>query len=294
MSRESLNRANRNDILSSPLVFRRTLWDRVDESQAGNRPRTPLSRPRFVPLLRDMDNFNEIKSPIPRAKDRQQMTVSPFKDLENSPSLNISTRDAFPCPPAFADNNQRLVLPMDSRETGPYRGLDQQPLKVVASVPNLMTFVQFNPDSMTMQERIVSPRAERSGNRLCYRLKKLNIFSSSLRQEVHRPRASQPEPRPVLRPKRQSRMLGKTNRKRQCKGTPVADRRSHPRVFCFCKKSGCRKEYCICLKNNLSCNHRCRCHNCHNQRSSECKNSPKRHGVRAKQETGGQASGEGG
>lgn len=260
-SRDSPQRRYNNQVFSSPLGFRNEFFDPINEStNQMDRLKTPLVRNHFRPFPPPICSPIIPKTPLPNTRTIHQLPLSPFVDLRHSPSLNISTHNEyFHNPPEIPPEAPQLWR------------IDQQSSRVITSIPNHSVFLQIN-SSTNLQVGVVPIRRDKPVNKVCFQLGKLNIFNTHFNNDKSKPEELLPKIRKIRR------VFIQTNRRRPPRETHVNEKKN--RVFCSCRKSDCVKEYCVCLKNNQQCNHRCRCTNCHNQKPCDFRNDLKRYGRR--------------
>ena len=121
--------------------------------------------------------------------------------------------------------------------------------------------------NLTMHDTIVAPSTERKTEKVCFNLKKINLFKTKIPTEpVKREQIDHYEITPTMvAPKiAKQKCKIKKGEKRSRKARSRVVTSKLPKIFCYCKKSNCKKEYCNCFKNKVACNSKCGCSDCTN------------------------------
>lgn len=260
-----------NGHMWSPKVMNRTVNGKVLEIQTGVDFPFPTNNPfrTNLPFNARGSVTPNNRTPHPETRGRRNLTLTPLPDLDfpfpyqigaNDPGLRspMPFQDTTPDNVFYDRTLNQLVVPLE-RSVNPFT-------QVVTTKFKMIGPIRASSKNLTLHEHIKSPVRQKKSEKVCYLLKKINCFKAQSPADTPREdpldkieylQAATPK---VARPK----FKAKKSEKKSRKGRSKLLLAKLPKIYCFCKKSNCKKEYCNCFKNKVGCNSKCGCSDCNN------------------------------
>ena len=265
---ENRDCANQSDLFSPAFIRQSVICDHEKQTQE-NQTKSPEFRQtqRFIPMEFRHSNFN---TPINTHYDNRHENVSIFDDL------HVSQHNAFFLgPETFTRLEEDSCKNSEKHENSIIGGIFESHGKhnrnmIYESDHKTLEFKKLSKtDSRIISNNLMQPDILKQGCRISIPYKRINIMKFPNRGCHFQPQIKQKEEiegngRPMKRGSREKNIKIKRIEKKL-----PNDRNRIPilkvqKYACSCKKSNCKKEYCICFKNKLSCNFRCSCCECDN------------------------------
>ena len=233
------------------------------------------------------------RTPQPKKPDRRLQTFSPLPDLEmpffyfnsNSNSnevhlpqiMNVSRIEQERPSQYYKQAMNQLIIPLER----PKQFTPEQTLQhnILARIPHLsnsyarnvskrnkrIAFFKATTENINFQDKIISPSCERTGEKMHFDLKKMNSFKKGQtilmrKNNADRQTALLDSVQKITNPKSKIKKFQTKTGRAPLKITPI----KQLEVFCYCRKSNCKKEYCNCFKAKVPCNPKCGCYECSN------------------------------
>jgi hypothetical protein len=207
------------------------------------------------------------RTPNDNKKGRRDVTYTPLPELDLPlPYLfgenDHNQRSPFSFPHGdnlFYDKTlNQLVVPLE-RSVNPFT-------QVVTTRFKMIGPIKASSKNLTLHEQIKSPVQQKRSEKVCYLLKKINFFKAQNSAEANNEESvDRMEFLQAAVPKESRQKFKiKKGEKKGRKGRSKFLLSKLPKIFCFCKKSNCKKEYCNCFKNKVGCNSKCGCSDCNN------------------------------
>ena len=253
----------------SPFYMRQSIICEQEKPTQENRLKSPEPRhqPRFTAIgFRN----SQLTTPIPRIHDNRPEIVSHFEDL------HVSEQNAFyngmENHTRFEDdsckNSERQLNTFQNRALESHD--KNKPNLICATDYKTMEFKKLSAKDTTIMINQVSPSAIfKQSKRMSIPYRKINVLKFP-----NRPFAYNSQINPTDEVICQGKPMKPTNNDKETKFKRIEKKMKNEKVRapvlkaqrypCSCKKSNCKKEYCLCFKNKVDCTNRCSCCECLN------------------------------